>query len=336
MIRNLLINLFFLIPIWLLELISIFNKDIKRKFIFDTQSKIFLSLMPKFDIHEVADEEISTIRNLIEEKRKNLNLSKKTKRPVQRNDHLIGKNKSLLIREYIPYQTDNENIILFFHGGGYVLNSVETHDPTVAYFSEKLRTKIYSLDYSLSPEYKFPHALNEGILAIDWLKKRGTNIRNISLCGDSAGAHLAASITHYLANQNQENIHSQFLIYPMCDPSCDNESFELFKDKYLLTKKAMQWFWEKFKYNHKNESMNTFNLLLYKGVPKLPKTIIVTAGFDPLSDEGENYAFLLHQSGTSVKQLHYPSLFHGFASMTRLKAAKKAVNDFLHEYKKIL
>ena len=336
MIRNLLINLFFLIPIWLLELISIFNKDIKRKFIFDTQSKIFLSLMPKFDIHEVADEEISTIRNLIEEKRKNLNLSKKTKRPVQRNDHLIGKNKSLLIREYIPYQTDNENIILFFHGGGYVLNSVETHDPTVAYFSEKLRTKIYSLDYSLSPEYKFPHALNEGILAIDWLKKRGTNIRNISLCGDSAGAHLAASITHYLINKNQENIHSQFLIYPMCDPSCDNESYELFKDKYLLTKKAMQWFWEKFKYNHKNESMNTFNLLLYKGVPKLPKTIIVTAGFDPLSDEGENYAFLLHQSGTSVKQLHYPSLFHGFASMTRLKAAKKAVNDFLHEYKKIL
>tara|TARA_B100001939_G_scaffold292932_1_gene265267 strand:- start:149 stop:1159 length:1011 start_codon:yes stop_codon:yes gene_type:complete len=336
MIRNILINLFFLIPIWLLKLISIFNKDIKRKFIFDTQSKIFLSLMPKFDIHEVADEEISTIRNLIEEKRKNLNLSKKTKRPVQRNDHLIGKNKSLLIREYIPYQTDNENIILFFHGGGYVLNSVETHDPTVAYFSEKLRTKIYSLDYSLSPEYKFPHALNEGIIAIDWLKNRGTNIRNISLCGDSAGAHLAASITHYLANQNQENIHSQFLIYPMCDPSCDNESYELFKDKYLLTKKAMQWFWEKFKYNNKNESMNTFNLLLYEGVPKLPKTIIVTAGFDPLSDEGENYAFLLHQSGTSVKQLHYPSLFHGFASMTRLKAAKKAVNDFLHEYKKIL
>ena len=336
MIRNILINLFFLIPIWLLKLISIFNKDIKRKFIFDTQSKFFLSLMPKFDIHEVADEDITTIRNLIEEKRKNLNLSKKTKRPVQRNDHIIGKNKNLLIREYIPYQTDNENIILFFHGGGYVLNSVETHDATVAYFSEKLRTKIFSLDYSLSPEYKFPHALNEGIIAIDWLKNRGTNIRNISLCGDSAGAHLAASITHYLANQNQENIHSQFLIYPMCDPSCDNESYELFKDKYLLTKKAMQWFWEKFKYNNKDESMDTFNLLLYKGVPKLPKTIIVTAGFDPLSDEGENYAFLLHQSGTSVKQLHYPSLFHGFASMTRLKAAKKAVNDFLHEYKKIL
>ena len=83
----------------------------------------------------------------------------------------------------------------------------------------------------------------------------------------------------------------------------------------------MQWFWEEFKYNHKNESMNTFNLLLYKGVPKLPKTIMVTAGFDPLSDEGENYAFT--SSSALVKQLHYPSLFHGFASMTRLKAQKK-------------
>ena len=177
MIRNFFINLFFLIPLWLLKLISIFNKDIKRKFIFDTQSKFFLSLIPKFDIHEVTDEEIPTIRNLIETKRKSLNLSKKAKRPVKRNDHLIGKDKNLLIREYTPYQTDNKNIILFFHGGGYVLNSVETHDHTVAYFSEKLRTKIYSLDYSLSPEYKFPHALNEGILAIDWLKNRGTLIK---------------------------------------------------------------------------------------------------------------------------------------------------------------
>ena len=122
----------------------------------------------------------------------------------------------------------------------------------------------------------------------------------------------------------------------MCDPSCENESYELFKEGYLLTKKAMHWFWEKFQSNNEDELMNTYNLLLYKGEAKIPKTIIVTAGFDPLSDEAENYAFLLHESGISVKQLHYPSLFHGFASMTRLKAAKKAVNDFLSEYKKIL
>ena len=336
MLRNFFINLFFLIPVWFLNVIFFFNKDEKRKFFFDMQSKIFLSLIPKFDIHEVLDEDISEIRDVIEQKRKNLILSKKTKKIVERKDYFIGENNNIKIREYMPYKTDNNNVILFFHGGGYVLNSIETHDDTVAYFSEKLRTKIFSLDYSLSPEYKYPHALNEGIITIDWLMSRGIDIKNISLCGDSAGAHLAASITHQLANENKENVHSQFLIYPMCDPSCDYESHELFKENYLLTNKAMLWFWQKFESNSSDRSQDTYNLLLYKEKSQIPETIIVTAGFDPLSDEAENYAFLLHESGTSVKQLHYPSLFHGFASMTRLKAAKLAVNDFLAEYKEIL
>ena len=336
MLRNFFINLFFLIPVWLINLLLVFHKDVKRKFIFDNQSKIFLSLMPKFDIHEISDADIPEIRTLIDEKRSKLSLSKKTKKKVDRINHFIGKDKDIKIREYIPYKTDNEKVILFFHGGGYVLNSIETHDSTVAYFSEKLRTKIYSLDYSLSPENKFPSALNEAIFAIDWLIEGGHKISNISLCGDSAGAHLAASVTHYLANENKENVHSQFLIYPMCDPGCNYESHELFKEGYLLTKKAMSWFWEKFESSIDNRTLNTFNLMLYEGDVIIPKTIIVTAGFDPLSDEAENYAFLLHESGTYVKQLHYPSLFHGFASMTRLRAAKKAVNDFLSEYKEIL
>ena len=336
MFRNFLINIFFLVPVWFLNLIGIFNKDIKRKFIFDMQSKFFLSLIPQFNIHEVSDENIPEVRNLIEQKRRNLRLYENIKKRVERIDHQIGRDKNIKIREYIPYRTDNENIILFFHGGGYVLNSIETHDPTIKYFAEKLRTKIYSLDYSLSPEYQFPHQLNEGMNAIDWLIKNGNSINNISLCGDSAGAHLAASISHTLANENKENVHSQFLIYPMCDPGCDYESHELFKENYLLTKKAMHWFWKKFQSKIEDKDNNTFNLMKYKEKTTLPKTIIVTAGFDPLSDEAENYAFLLHKNGTSVKQLHYPSLFHGFASMTRLKAARKAVDDFLSEYKKIL
>ena len=122
----------------------------------------------------------------------------------------------------------------------------------------------------------------------------------------------------------------------MCDPNCNSESLELFQEGYLLTKNAMEWFWDKFKNSDNDKNLDTFNLMLLDSNKKLPKTLIVTAGFDPLSDEGEKYAFLLHQNGTYVKQLHYPSLFHGFASMTRLKSAKKAVNDFLTAYKEIL
>ena len=122
----------------------------------------------------------------------------------------------------------------------------------------------------------------------------------------------------------------------MCDPTCNTESSEIFKKDYLLTKDTMKWFWDKLRNNNNDDLSDTFNLLLFKPNKRFPKTIIVTAGFDPLSDEAEKYAFLLHENGCFVKQLHYPSLFHGFASMTRLKSANKAVNDFLSEYKKIL
>ena len=336
MIRNFFINVFFLLPIWVIELVSLFSKDIKRDYSFDAQSKILFALMPKFDLHKVEDKEIPKVRDLINERRENIRLAVKTKKNVSTKDHYIGNNKNLLLREYIPYKTDNDNIILYFHGGGYVLNSVDTHNATVSYFSEKLRTKIFSLEYSLSPEKKFPFAMNEVLDSIDWLIQIGYKIENINLCGDSAGAHLAASVTHHLANENKENVQSQFLIYPMCDPGCNSESSLLFKEGYLLTKKAMEWFWDKFRRNLQDDENSSFNLLLLNPECKIPRTIIVTAGFDPLCDEAEKYAFLLHQNNNYVKQLHYPSLFHGFASMTRLKAAQKAVNDFLSEYKEIL
>ena len=336
MVRNFLINLFFLVPVWVLKVLFIFNKDIKRKYIFDTQSKALLSLMPKFEIHKISNDEIPAIRDLIEKRRVMLKISTGTKKKIEKVNHLIGKSNQLKIREYIPYKTDNENIILYFHGGGYVLNSIETHDPTVAYFSERLRTRIFSLEYSLSPESKFPTALEEAIIALNWLENKGSSLENISLCGDSAGAHLAASLSHYLALEKKLKVHSQFLIYPMCDPTCKSKSIKLFKEGYLLTEEAMKWFWEKLRNTNEDDSNSLFNLILFQENMKLSKTIIVTAGFDPLSDEAEEYAFKLHENGNYVKQLHYPSLFHGFASMTRLKTAKKAVDDFLFEYKKIL
>ena len=98
----------------------------------------------------------------------------------------------------------------------------------------------------------------------------------------------------------------------------------------------MVWFWDKFGNDESKIDDPTFNLLKFDSKKRVPITIIVTAGFDPLCDEAEEYAFLLHQNDNNVKQLHYPSMFHGFASMTRLKAARLATEDFLREYKKIL
>ena len=335
MIRNFFINCLFKIPVWFLRIISPFDK-VERNYAFDHQSKLFLSLVPNFNIHEVKERDVPKIRKIIEKRRTNLRLSKLPKKRILKIDHKISKSKKLILREYVPYKTDSKKVILYFHGGGYVLNSIETHDNSVAYFSEKLRTKIYSLDYSKSPENKFPVAHNEGIEAIHWLNKNGIDTEDISLCGDSAGAHLAASISQYLSASGSKNVHSQLLIYPMCDPKCNSESQNIFEEGYFLTNNAIKWFWKQFMNNKDNSSDERFNLLLFDSKNKLPSTIIVTAGFDPLSDEAEEYAYLLHKNNNYVKQLHYPSLFHGFASMTRLKNADKAVCDFLSEYKRLL
>ena len=335
MISNLLINLFFYIPIWLIKIFLFFKRDVKRKYSLDPQAQLLLSLFPKYDIEQIKNDELSVFRESIEKDRRQLKVSKKTQRAVKKVDHFIGDNKSLLIREYEPYKTDNQNIILYFHGGGYVLNSVETHDDTVSYFSEKLRTRIFSLDYRLAPENKFPNALEDSLIAISWLESRGILLDNISLCGDSAGGHLAASLSHYFS-EKETKIHSQFLIYPMCDPACESESQNLFSEGYFLTQEAMRWFWECLISNEDDNNKDTFNLLKINKKITADHTFIVTAGFDPLHDEAEDYASLLHNLGNNVKQLHYPSLFHGFASITKLKKANDAVNDMLIEYKKIL
>jgi acetyl esterase len=323
-------------PVWLLKLIYLKRRTPIRGRLVDFQSSVILDVMPKAELHKVSDSSIQGVRDSIAKQRLKYRLSLKPKNKVIKKDHFITDRENLLLREYIPKNIEKNKVVLFFHGGGYVLSSVKTHDEMVSFISDNLGAKVFSLDYSLAPENKYPSALNEALFAYEWLISNGYDSEEISLCGDSAGAHLAASLTHYLIANNHSKPQSQLLIYPMCDPSCSSESHTLFEENYLLTKKAMIWFWDKLINSKDNIDDGYLNLMKVNLENKLPKTIIVTAGFDPLSDEAEKYAYLLHEKGNNVKQLHYPSMFHGFASMTRLNSAKIAVVDFLTEYKKIL
>ena len=323
-------------PVWLLKLIYLKRRTPIRGRLVDFQSSVILDVMPKAELHKVSDSSIQGVRDSIAKQRLKYRLSLKPKNKVIKKDHFITDRENLLLREYIPKNIEKNKVVLFFHGGGYVLSSVKTHDEMVSFISDNLGAKVFSLDYSLAPENKYPSALNEALFAYEWLISNGYDSEEISLCGDSAGAHLAASLTHYLIANNHSKPQSQLLIYPMCDPSCSSESHTLFEENYLLTKKAMIWFWDKLINSEDNIDDEYLNLMKVNLENKLPKTIIVTAGFDPLSDEAEKYAYLLHEKGNNVKQLHYPSMFHGFASMTRLNSAKIAVVDFLTEYKKIL
>ena len=334
--RTMLLKFFFLIPSWFFNII-IKKRPPYRGHIFDKQSQALISLQPSIDYSTIPDNEISDTRKLITENRIKNKLSLGTKNPVMKLDHFVGNDKNILLREYNPDSINTDKVVLFFHGGGYVLGSVETHDDTVSYMAEKLQARFFSLEYRLSPENKYPDSLDDALLAYEWLEKNGYTSDNISVCGDSAGAHLAASLVHKLIADNSNRLpDSQLLIYPMCDPGCKSESYDDLAEGYLLTKKTMIWFWEKFGKSEENIKDQAFNLLKLDTDLAMPNTIIITAGFDPLCDDGEKYAYLLHEKGDKVKQLHYPNMFHGFASATRIKAAQIAVDDFLREYKEIL
>ena len=337
---KLFLKIFFSLPVWLLRCLTFQKSTIINNQILDFQTQVFLKLQSlqanTFDNPNTFNS-AQELREELESGRDGLPLNARPRRPVQTIDHFIpAEFGELKIREYCPERVLMESPILYFHGGGYVLGSISTHDPWLKFFSAEIGAKIFSLEYRLAPENKFPSSVQDSNLALEWLEnKLSLPIKQISLCGDSAGAHLAASLSTYRAVNNLSLPLSQCLIYPMIDPACNSKSQIDFSEGFFLSQKAMTWFWEQLIDSKVNLDDPMFNLTID---PKahLPKTLIITAGFDPLSDEGETYARLLDNSGNQVQQIHYPHLIHGFVNMTALKAAKDATKDWLRTYKKFL
>ena len=334
---KLFLKIFFSLPIWLLRCITFQKSIIINNQILDFQTQIFLGLQ-SLQVDGLDDPgSFDSAQEIREFMLEGLPLSSKPIMPIKVKDHILSTDfGQLKIREYCSENNASSSPILYFHGGGYVLGGIESHDDALRFFSAEMRANIFSLDYRLAPENKFPSSLQDANFALEWLgKELNLPISDISLCGDSAGAHLAASLSTFRAINNLELPLSQCLIYPMTDPSCNSKSHVDFDSGFFLSQKAMIWFWEQLMYSSENLHDPVFNLSIDPEV-SLPKTLIITAGFDPLSDEGEAYARLLDNIGNEVQQVHYPHLIHGFVNMTALKAAKDATKDLLKTYKNFL
>ncbi len=334
-------NIFFILPNWALKVLT-FRKEITYKNeVFDYQSMIYISLISWFftkfgfalDMSEFSDEMRKKMANL----RIKINNNIAPKKIIHKEDIIIDQKNNLVLRQYSIDSQISDKCVLFFHGGGYAISDIDVYDPVVSFMCEELNTKIFSLEYSLSPENKFPQALKEANIAFEWLRSHGYNKEQIIICGDSAGGHLAASLLHDRSSKDKELPFLQVLIYPMVSPSLDFPSLERLGENFLLTKEQMKWFWHYFRAEKANNLDSRFDLLKIDKNNKFnTKTVIITAGFDPLCDEAEAYAAKLNDMGKNVKQIHYPSLFHSFINITRLKAAKLATIDIFREIKRNL
>jgi acetyl esterase len=222
-------------------------------------------------------------------------------------------------------------LLVFFHGGGFILGDIETHDEPCRLLCRDAGVHVLSVAYRLAPEHPFPAAIEDGEVAFRWAVENaaslGADPSRVGVGGDSAGGNIAAVVTA-LAAKNPRSPAFQLLIYPVTDRSAPRPSFEYFAKGFLLERADVEWF-DRAYIGEQRELQRDVRIspLLAETPPSVP-TVVVTGGFDPLRDEGEAYAAWLEKHGTPVQFVRFAGLIHGFINMTSVsRAAAEAVRE---------
>jgi len=230
--------------------------------------------------------------------------------------------------------------ILYFHGGGYVTGSLDSHDVACRLVAREAEAIVIAVDYRLAPEHPFPAAIEDGKAVFEWVTNQaeglGVDADRIGLAGDSAGGNLSAVLCGILHDAGGLQPRAQFLIYPSIDPLAETESRTLFADGFLLTEDMKEWFNAHYMGAH-DRADPLLAPLRRPTLAGLPKALVVTAGFDLLRDEGEAYAQALNTAGVSAIVRRFEGLIHGFVQCTGIvDAAHDAVIESSRTFGKLL
>ena len=237
----------------------------------------------------------------------------------------------LRVRVYWPHGEGPFGACLYFHGGGWVLNDIDTHDDLVRRLAAASGCVFVSVDYRLAPEHKYPAAIEDGYAALKWVasEARALNVdpARIAVCGDSAGGNIAAVLCLMTRDRGGPPIEAQVLIYPITDCDFDRPSYRDNADGYFLTAKQMKWFWNHYVSSPEQMLEPYASPLRAASLHGLPPALIQTAEFDPLRDEGEAYATALVHAGVAVRLSRYDGLIHAFVKrVDQFDAALKAIH----------
>jgi acetyl esterase len=211
---------------------------------------------------------------------------------------------------------------VYFHGGGWVIGDLETHDVLCRQLTAASGASVISVDYRLAPEHKFPAAAEDAWAATRWVVDRagelGLDAGRLAVGGDSAGGNLAAVVALMARDAGGPALRLQVLIYPVTDVMRETRSYEDFADGYMLTRDSMRWFIAHYLRSGDDARDWRVSPLRAPSLAGLPPALIVTAGFDPLRDEGEFYAGRLRDAGVMVDYVCYGGMVHGFVGMGKL------------------
>jgi len=218
-------------------------------------------------------------------------------------------------------------VVLFIHGGGWVLGDIETHDIAMTGLVERSGCAVLSINYRLAPETPFPGGLEDCFAALRWLEdnREALGLGGIPLIvsGDSAGGNLAAALCILTRNRAGPAIDGQLLLYPVTDARRSLPSYTERKSGGLLTASDMEWFWNHYVSGSAALS-DLASPLLCETLAGLPPAIVVTAEFDPLRDEGKGYAERLKLAEVPCRVIHFDDLPHGFVTSYQISPASNA------------
>lgn len=254
--------------------------------------------------------------------------------PVGQIEHKVipGPNGEILLRVYTPGGEGPFPVLVYFHGGGFVIFNLDTYDSTCRALCDAAKCVVVSVAYHQAPEHPFTAAPEDALTAYQWVLKNAASLKGdasrVAVGGESAGGNLAA-VTSLMARDRALKLPVfQMLIYPMTNAAFDTPSYEENADAIPLNKPMMQWFWGHYLKNPEDASNPYASPLRAESLAGLPPALVVTAEVDPLRSEGEAYFQRLRDAGVPVTHHHYAGVMHEFFSMPAVIAkAKEAVAD---------
>jgi acetyl esterase/lipase len=212
--------------------------------------------------------------------------------------------------------------LIFFHGGGWVIGDLETHDVLCRQLTAAAGISVVNVDYRLAPEHRYPAAVEDAWAAVRWVEKHAAELAidstRLAVGGDSAGGNLAAVVALLARDHGGPSLALQVLTYPVTDVAAESASYAEFADGFLLTRDSMRWFIEHYVPERKDRLDWRASPLRAQSLAGVAPALVVTAGFDPLRDEGEAYGRRLREAGVRVDMVCYGGMIHGFAPMGRL------------------
>ena len=251
---------------------------------------------------------------------------------------MSGPGGPLPLRVYKPVDEEALPVLVYLHGGGFVVGDLDTHDNVCSILANRLEALVVSVDYRLAPEHPFPAALEDAYAAVEWAEATAPDLGGdpdrLVVGGDSAGGNLTAGVT-LLARDRQDgpDVDRQLLVYPAVAPGDHDErrSFRENAEGYFLEADEMEWFTDCYVRDEIHARNEYLAPLLARDLSGLPPASVVTAGFDPLRDEGIEYAERLDEADVDVVHRNYDDMIHGFASMTGLVSTAESCLEALAE-----